>query len=246
MTSIYFSKKVVPKKPVPKSLSLAVSSGVLMLASLAYATYTDTDTKRGGTITSQTSNSGNFNLTGENQSRAEFRYRSIKTGTVSLSGTMKIQAWNRASESGTDSDRISIIQALNIEEDNQPTGGSNPISQLTIRKSPTATDPNAMIFFVITGGSGSSGPCTGAPAPKEGSSYTISMTVAKGGSPTYKINGVSCTKVAADGDRAGQVGSDTGKFYYGKLGAYVTGGSSNPFGASGNGVTIRWSGIADY
>jgi hypothetical protein len=164
-----------------------------------------------------------YSVTSAAASRDEVTGPGRTSGTLTASGTFKI------TKVGSGTLKLSIMQALN----RKPEGGAEPITQLGIQKS-----GSKFSFYIVQGNQA----CLSTPVIGLNQAVTISMSVAKGASPTYTIGGVKCSKANSAGDRAGKLVRDDGSIvndaeYYAKYGAYAT--NSNATSAM-----VDWSGAS--
>ncbi len=166
-----------------------------------------------------------FSVTSASASRDEVTGGGKNSGTLTASGTFKI------TKVGSGTLKLSIMQVLNRRSGNS--GSAEPITQLGLQKS-----GSKFSFYIVQGGQD----CSGTADITLNQSIKISVSVAKGSTPTYTIGGVKCSKANPAGDRAGKLVEDNGsvlndRYYYAKYGAYATG--SNKTSA-----TVEWTGVS--
>jgi hypothetical protein len=154
-----------------------------------------------------------FSISG-GQGRQESQTGGQTSGTLSFSKSFKITSV------GSGTLRLSVMQVLNRKSG----GGAEPITQLGVRKNGT----KFRFYIVQATGGDSSRDCSSSADVSLNEDITLSVSVVKGGTPTYKIKGISCSKPNPSGDRAGKLVFDNGTVqnnseYYGKWGAYGTG-----------------------
>jgi hypothetical protein len=149
-----------------------------------------------------------FSISG-GQGRDEAQTAGQRSGTLSFKKSFKI------TKVGSGTLRLSVMQVLNRKSG----GGAEPITQLGIKK-----NGSKFRFYIVQGGQD----CTSSADISLNENITLSVSVAKGATPTYTIKGFKCSKANPSGDRAGKLVFDNGTVqnnseYYGKWGAYGTG-----------------------
>jgi hypothetical protein len=211
-------------RKISKSTLLSVSAAIALVGTSVAAYAYTTDKQNGGAI-----NGSTYTITSQSASRAELRGGS-SLGTASASGTLRIISGGN---------RVSVMQALNVLPDAK-TGPSEPITQLAIRKV-----TNGYKFYIeqATGDLASGGKDCGTTVYRGNVDISVSVSVSKGSSPIYYINGNKCQKANPDGDRGGTLYNDdtgrlvSGRYTYAKLGAY------NTRGATGS-TELTWTGVS--
>jgi hypothetical protein len=202
-------------RKISKTTLLSISAAVVMAGTSAAVYAFTIDESNGGNVDGST-----FTTTSQSASRAELRGGS-NLGTARASGTLRIVSGG---------DRVSIMQVLNVKGTGK-TGPSEPITQLAIRKS-----GSQYVFYVVQGGQ----QC-GTTKYNANTNISVSVSVAKGSTPVYTINGSKCQKANPDGDRGGTVFDagklTSGRYTYAKMGAY------NTSSASGS-TRLTWTSVS--
>ena len=178
-----------------------------------------------------------FTIPDESAARAEIRRASQASGPQNMGGTFTL--------TNEDGDFLSIIQALNVKARNQPTGSSEPVAQLAIRKTGNFVDVDgglrASYEFYIEQQSGKPA-CAALGTFTHGEAVSIAMTYAKDEWPVFTRDG-DPTSTCTGGKPDRLMGDPSGKargtfYYYGKLGVYKTN--------SGTGSSqVVWTGVFD-
>lgn len=163
-----------------------------------------------------------FILTGSNQ-RAELRRREQSSGKRTIGGSINVTNFT--------GDRISVIQALNINGLRARSGSATPIAQLAIRK--TSTNNQYEFYIVQDDGQPT---CTNLGTLTVNTAKSLSVEYENGKAPIFRSGTGSCT--TTDSGDAKIHNSANNYYYYGKLGAYHT---STGTGAA----TVKWTNITD-
>lgn len=201
--------------------------------------FTSVDTTAGARVEQDSADprAMTFVIPDEAAARAEIRRVSQASGPQDMGGTFTL-----LDESGN---FLSIIQALNVKARNKPTGSSEPVAQLAIRKTGgfenVGGEMRAMYEFYIEQQSGKP-TCHSLGTFTYGQPVALIMTFDKDQWPVFQRNGdptMTCTGGKPDrlmGDPSGKGGGTY--YYYGKLGVYKT--------TSGTGsARAVWRGLFD-
>lgn len=187
--------------------------------------FTNSDTTAGASVVQNTFNPRTitFTIPDEVAARAEIRRASQASGPQDMGGTFTL--------TNEDGDFLSIIQALNVKARNKPTGSSEPVAQLAIRKTGSFVnvggEMRASYEFYIEQQSGKPA-CAAMGTFTYGEAVTIVMTFDKDEWPAFTRDG-DPAKICTGGKPDRLMGDPSGKsrgtfYYYGKLGVYKTNG----------------------
>ena len=247
-----------------KYVTRSIMAGSFLMCSTAYAllpgscnevglpetigtSWCKVDEKSGGKYTEIENDVHTFDVTDEEsqeegRSRAEIRYRSVKGDSLrKLAGKFQVIEFT--------GDKISIIQALNVDKKNgefKPSGESSPAAQLGIKMD----DNDKMVFYVVQGDS-EDRECSNAVRPSFEAQVLIVMSFKRASTPKFEIfplkNG---EKISQNGNgqapwksivcqKGNTLDNDKDSYFYGKLGAYVT--------KSGQGdAKVQWRLVSTY
>ena len=201
--------------------------------------FIDTDTTTGSSVVQDEADPRRmtFAISDPARSRAEIRRASQTGGRQAMGGTFTL-----LDDSG---DFLSIIQVLNVKTRGKPSGPSEPVAQLAIRKTGdyknVGGEMRATYEFYIEQQSGKPA-CTALGMFTRGEAVTLSMSYGEGQWPVFQRDG-DPVKTCTSGKPDRVVGKPTGKaggayYYYGKLGIYKT---NRGTGAA----TAMWASIYD-
>jgi len=148
-------------------------------------------------------------------SRAEYKRKPQNSGSQSMGGRMKINGGNY----------ISLIQVLNYLSGSK--GSSKPVAQLAAKRDGKIDGVNAYSFYVVQGGKGNI--CKGMSRLKKGKYRSVKVTYEKGKKPTFKVGSQICDydESKTNGNAGTLADGTSGRYYYGKFGAYNTSGEKN-------------------
>lgn len=212
------------------SISCCALAGAALVSAKAFSDenldeFINVDTKEGGKVSLLPSSATDFAfvISDQSRSRAELRRKGQQSDMETMGGTFTIV---RADPTA---DKISIIQALTVNKPNSETGRSTPSAQLIIKRS-----GDVWKFYVNQDQSSS---CTDH-SITIGERVEISMSYTQGDRPSFTItkdgDAQTCKKT---GGKTLPLGGNN-RFYYGKLGAYLT--------TSGAGAAIvTWTSVFD-
>ncbi|WP_198507655.1 hypothetical protein [Qipengyuania seohaensis] len=162
-----------------------------------------------------------FTIPDETAARAEIRRASQASGPQDMGGTFTL--------TNQDGDFLSIIQALNVKARNKPTGSSEPVAQLAIRKTGKLVNVDgglrASYEFYIEQQNGKP-TCAALGTFTHGEPVSIAMTYDMDEWPVFTRDG-DPTKTCTGGKPDRLMGDPSGEargtfYYYGKLGVYQT------------------------
>lgn len=201
--------------------------------------FTSSDTTAGASVVQDPNNPRTitFTIPDKVAARAEIRRVSQASGPQEMGGTFKL-----TNEAG---DFLSIIQALNVKARNKPTGSSEPVAQLGIRKTGDLAnvggEMRASYEFYIEQQSGKP-TCAALGTFTPGEAVAIVMSFDKDAWPVFTRDGDSaktCTGGKPDRLMGDPSGNSRGTFYYyGKLGVYKT---NSGIGSA----QVLWTGVFD-
>ena len=199
-------------------LSLSVSQPIFV-STRGIKKYIRKHTERGGSISGSLSGTFTCKTDSRSGSRAEYRRESQKSGKNSMGGRMKIKKGNL----------ISLIQVLNVKSKGKKSGSSSPVAQLAARL--TKGGKNYEFYIVQTGRK-----CSGPRKISPNQWVDIKMTYEKNKTPSFYIDGKKCSQNT--GRKPGKYKNSSGRYYYGKLGAYNTSGGKTA-------STVQWKNVYD-
>jgi len=202
---------------------LAIATSIIALPTPTYAGtsryYEDPDAWCSGTVTGSLSGTSTHRTKAttcnRGASRAEYKRRPQNSGSQSMGGRMKINGGNY----------ISLIQVLNYLSGSK--GSSKPVAQLAAKRDGKIGGVNAYRFYVVQGGKGNI--CKGMSRLKKGQYRSVKVTYEKGKKPVFKVGNQICDydESKTNGNAGTLADGTSGRYYYGKLGAYNTSGEQN-------------------
>lgn len=161
-----------------------------------------------------------FRIETASKSRAEIRRNSQNSGIQTMGGVFILN-----NQSGN---FLSVIQALNVEQQGSQTGPSEPVAQLAVRKtgrSTTVSGERRDIYEFYIEQASNKPTCAGLGTFTKTERIPIRMEYRQGDWPTFYRTGDksgSCRGGKSDRKMGDPSGGVQGTYFYGKLGVYKT------------------------